>query len=102
VTAFPGLFSYEALLNLDVRDFTWWTRKGRVENAKKRLVALGTARLAFHGEDSYERQVRDLADQIELWERPAMTDEEVIANWRRNISELRTTLKKVKEGKVKI
>lgn len=87
------------MLNLDVRDFAWWSRKGRVENAKKRLLALGELRVAFHGDDAYERQVRDLVDQIELWERPRMTDEEVIANWKEQTGKLRSAISKIKSGK---
>jgi 23S rRNA maturation mini-RNase III len=83
-------------LNLDVRDFNWWTVKGRIENAKKRLVALGTARIAYHGDESYERQVRDLVDQIEILERPKMTDEEVLANWKARTNELRAAMRKMK------
>lgn len=98
-TAFPGLFSYGDLLDLDVRDFAWWTRKGRVANARKRLAALCELRVAFHGDDAYERQVRDLVDQIELWERPKMTDEEVLANWKEQIGKLRSAMKKIKDGK---
>jgi hypothetical protein len=86
------------LLDVDVREFALWERKARVENARKQVTALGVARLAMHGDESYVRQVQNLADQIELWERPAWTDEEVKANWDGRMSELREVLKKVKRG----
>jgi hypothetical protein len=37
-TAFPGLFSYKDLLNLDLRDFQSWYLQARYKNAEKRLV----------------------------------------------------------------
>jgi len=97
-TAFPGLFGYFDLLNLDLRDFAWWERKARVEIARKRLDGMGLMRLAMHGDESYDRQARNLADQIELWERPKWTDAEVIANWNARMEEIKRALKKVKEG----
>lgn len=84
-------------MELDVRDFAWWERKARIENARKKIVALGTTRLAMHGEESYERQIRDLVDQIELWDRPKWTDEEVIENWDDQIAKLQRAMAKMKK-----
>lgn len=57
-------------------------------------------RLAMHGDESYSRQVRDLADQIELWERPVWTDAEVLENWNARMSELREAMMKIKKRRV--
>jgi len=88
------------LLDLDVRDFVWWERKARIENARKKLNELGMLRLAMHGDESYSRQVRDLADQIELWERPVWTDAEVLDNWNARMSELKQAMTKIKKQRI--
>lgn len=79
---------------MDVRDFYWWERKGRVANVRKKIDTLGMTRLAMHGEESFDRQVRDLMDQIELWEYPKLTDEQVTTNWNSRMSELKAIVKR--------
>lgn len=84
---------------MDVRDFYWWERKGRVENVHKKINALGQMRLAMHGYEQFDRQIRDYVDQIDLWERPTLTDEQIVANWNARIAELRAGVARIKKGK---
>jgi len=77
------------MLSIDVRDFAWWERKARIENVKKKINELSAIRLAMHGEESFGRQVRDLLDLVEMWERPKWTDEEVMANWTEQMAALK-------------
>jgi len=66
-------------------------------NVRRKIDALGIARLAAHGDESFDRQVRDLVDQVELWERPTLTDEQIISNWDARMAELKGNVAKVKE-----
>ena len=84
-------------MSIDLRDFAWWERKARIRNVKRKIDALGTARLAAHGEESFDRQIRDLVDQVELWERPQLTDEQIIGNWEAQLSELKGSMEKAKK-----
>jgi hypothetical protein len=96
VIAFPGLFTYDMLISLDERDFGLWERKARVRNVRRKIDELGTVRLAMHGDESFDRHVRDLSDQIDLWEMPKWTDEQVVANWEMRMAELKAGLAKAK------
>ena len=58
-------------------------------NVRRKIDTLGMARLSMHGQDEFVRQVRDLADLVEIWERPQRTDEQVLANWDARIAELK-------------
>jgi exonuclease VII small subunit len=70
-----------------------------VENAKKKINALGIARLAYYGDESYEQQVGDLIDMIEFLERPKLTDEEVLQNWNSAVAQIKSDVVKLKSGK---
>ena len=58
-------------------------------NVRRKIDTLGMARLAMHGQEEFVRQVRDLIDLVEIWERPQQTDEQVLANWNTQIEKLR-------------
>jgi hypothetical protein len=70
-----------------------------VENAKKKINALGIARLAYYGDESYEQQVGDLIDMIEFLERPKLTDEEILQNWNSAVAQIKSDVVKLKSGK---
>lgn len=84
---------------MDVRDFYWWERKSRIENVRKKISVMGEMRLAMHGDEQFDRQIRDYVDQIDLWERPVLTDEQIVANWNARIAELKAGVARVKKGK---
>jgi hypothetical protein len=87
VVAFPGLFTYDMLISLDERDFGLWERKARVRNVRRKIDELGTVRLAMHGDESFDRHVREM---------PKWTDEQVVANWEMRMAELKVGLAKAK------
>jgi hypothetical protein len=56
-------------------------------------------RFAMHGDESYDRMEQNMIDQIELWERPPMTDQEVLANWKVKVKELEGAFKRARRKK---
>lgn len=50
----------------------------------------------MHGDESYDRMEQNMIDQIELWERPKVSDAEVLANWKVKIKELERAFNRMK------
>ena len=45
--AFPGLFTFVDLLNLDVRDFEFWSREAQRKVLNEKIEALRLSRMAW-------------------------------------------------------
>lgn len=58
----------------------------------KKINALSAMRLAMHGDVSFERHVRDLADRIEMLEYREQTDDEILQNWEAKTAELKAAM----------
>ncbi len=66
MVAFPGSFSYFVLLNLDVRDFWLWARRGVRRILSQRLEALITTRLAYETDGKeWTIKVNTIVSQME-------------------------------------
>jgi hypothetical protein len=63
-SAFPGQFSYVELLNLDVRDLTYWFKAAQKKILTNRIWAIHVARLAMAADKTFTNVVGDLEGQL--------------------------------------
>jgi len=59
-TAFPGLFNYKFLLNLDYRDFLFWFREALKKNILDHIGQIQAVRIAMSTNEGYSRTISEL------------------------------------------
>lgn len=55
--AFPGLFSYSALLNLDVRDWDFWAREAQKKTLLEKIEKIRMSRMAWVEGKDVQREI---------------------------------------------
>lgn len=78
-SAFPGQFSYQELLNLDVRDLRFWATEAQLVKVKDQMKRIQAARLAMVDGNVYGSVMDELESQVQELE--LGKDERVKANW---------------------
>jgi len=68
-SAFPG-FTYEELLNLDIRDRDFWIEEARRKRIEDQIRACGVARMGQANDESYERIMNEMKRELRGMEDP--------------------------------
>jgi len=93
VMAFPGLFSYEMLVQLDLRDFNLWHRLAKSRMFIQRVTNINDARVAFHAEKKdFTEYVEHIIEIIEAMEQTELTPEQQKEQWEAAIASIKSLL----------
>ena len=78
-SAFPGLFRYRDLLNIDVRDLMFWQREAKVKNISDYIKQIQAVRIGMANQEGYSRIIGEL--EMQLQSLKVGREEVVKKNW---------------------
>lgn len=67
--AFPGLFTYDQIFNLDYRDFLFWLKESEKKNVQDRIAMFTAARSANISNSDFEETILGLTWTLKLIEK---------------------------------